>query len=127
MLLIDANARVGEVTCGSIGGIAAEKENKNGARFRDTLSGLQLCAFNTFVDAGYTWRSNYDTVHRIDYICGPLFTFDWISNTRVLQDLELSTAGREDHRCVASTLSLPVASSPNRDADNIASKKSCQL
>merc|ERR1712079_455378 len=67
-LFIDANARTGSIEASCFGPICPENENDNGGRLRRLLTETNMVALNTFVDAGTTWVSNYETEHRLDYV-----------------------------------------------------------
>ena len=110
ILLIDANARVGPDDGSRVGPYDAETENDNGARFRAALDAGDLMATSSWFDVGYTWRSAYDTTHRIDYICMSRRLHDMTVSCDVGIDVELARTAREDHRCVKAALRLPETS-----------------
>ena len=101
MIGIDANARVGELQCDWIGGVAPEAENNNGARLREFLCEVELVAVNTFHDAGTTWTSTYGTKTRIDYVLTTQKLATLVSRCTTCTDIDLATAVKDDHTALA--------------------------
>ena len=107
VVLADCNARVGaDGGCRFIGSCEAECDNKNGLRFSAFLSEHELFAANTFWKAGYTWRSSWKSVHRLDYIMLPQRLFDGVVQCSVFDDVELARGVKEDHRLLFAELSF---------------------
>ena len=80
LLMGDFNAMVGSVRSGTIGGVGAETDPKNGSRFREFLDRNSLCAINTFVgDGRKTWYGNgtvravRNDFHLLSQILAPFF------------------------------------------------------
>lgn len=122
ILLIDANARVGQYTCYAIGPNQAVLENDNGLRFRSCISSLQMRAMNTFNDAGGTWMSNSGTLHRLDYVCFSQGLVELAGVSEVVSDIDLSTADRIDHLCLAQGAYLTRVEKPCSEVDQILSR-----
>ena len=109
ILLIDGNARMGSCADERVGPYDAETENDNGERFRNMLRSTGLWATSTWFQVGYTWRSSYDTLHRIDYICLSTNLHRLTVSCEVKPMLGLARSAKEDHRCVAAALGLSTA------------------
>ena len=101
MIGIDANARVGELQCDGIGGVAPETENANGARLREFLCETRLVAINTFHNAGTTWTSSHGTKSRIDYVLASQTLVPLVSHCATCANVDLATAVKDDHDALA--------------------------
>ena len=106
VLCIDANARLGSITFAFVGEAAPERENDNGLRFRQYLKETSMYALNTFCDAGHSLASSFGNTTRIDYIVASVLPEPLVQNISILEDIELATSAREDHRLLAGRLTL---------------------
>jgi hypothetical protein len=107
LLGIDANARVGSVRSQYIGTARPDRENANGTSFRHFLEATHIYAYNTYVDAGRTWVSPKGGKEaRIDYVGSSKPPLIAQNQPRVISGIELATSGREDHRVVASDVTI---------------------
>ena len=99
LLLVDANARVGEVCTDAVGPHQQEPENAAGSIFHDFLlsAGAFLPAtFPEFQEGpGVTWLQTQGTPHRIDYVAVPSSWKDDVC-TKVLEGFEALQL-KEDH------------------------------
>ena len=72
--MIDANAKLGQLTSNHVGNLNAQPENDNGEHFHRYLMSTNSCAPSTHLTqttAAYTYDTS-DHNHRIDYITLPL-------------------------------------------------------
>ena len=108
VLLIDANAKVGSITCSAIGGASADPENDNGGRLRLFCCEQELTIVNTFIGSGPTWSGLLGDRHRIDYLGLSTATVSRVRFCRATPEVDISTfkAARYDHNPVVADLSL---------------------
>jgi hypothetical protein len=101
LLLIDGNARVGSIPSSSIGCCEPQTENGNGERMRLVGDEFNLAFLNTFLPAGPTWTGAHGHSSRIDYIGIPSALRSSVTWCKVIDDIDLATSEREDHRVLA--------------------------
>jgi hypothetical protein len=101
ILSIDANAHTGSATCTAIGNFDPEDESDNGESLRGLLTTHGLVAANTHFPAGPTWTGSRGHRSRIDYVCIPDHMLERVSSCRILSEIDLATAFRDDHESVA--------------------------
>ena len=110
LLFIDANARVGGVHAECFGSAAPLAENDNGRRFREFLLRFQLCAVNSFYDAGPTWfhsgKGSAAEGLRLDYVVVPLSLLHRCRSCSTESLCDELLAKREDHRAVIAEFSF---------------------
>ena len=114
---IDANARTGSVRCDAIGPCEPSDENENGGLFRATLSTYSLAAINTHHEAGFTWTGSRGHRARIDYMCAPVSFLPFVTTCRAVDEVDLATAVRDDHRPMLVKLEIPEAIAAPSAAD----------
>jgi hypothetical protein len=104
----DANGKMGSVTMDAIvGDCEAEEENVNGEIFRYFLMETKQVALNTFHPCGKTWVSSRGRESRIDYITTDAELLQHDAVAWPATSINVSTAGKEDHRVIAATVQLP--------------------
>jgi hypothetical protein len=91
VLLIDANADVGNTTCSAIGGSSADIENDNGGRLRLFCCEQGLTVINTFVGGGGTWTGVHGDKHRIDYVGMSTTIVDKVRFCSAAPEIDIST------------------------------------
>ena len=106
VILADANARVGSVRALEIGPCEPEIENLAGELFRQFLASHAMYAANTLCDAGHTWTGTRGHVSRIDYVMLSEGLYHVMSGSRVADEIDLSTAVRDDHRVITAKVDL---------------------
>ena len=97
LLGIDANAHVGSIPGPSVGECERQEENENGAALRAVTEESFLKLVNTFFSAGSTWTGSSGWTSRIDYLGLDRRISDAVDECFVSEDVDLSTAEREDH------------------------------
>ena len=109
VVMLDANARVGSLTDGVIGGGGfAQQEDYPGALLKKTCQTNRLHAPSTVGDydaEGYTWTSTAGRQHRIDYILVPARWSTGVVEQKVVHDMEL-LARAVDHDPVSLRIRL---------------------
>ena len=116
LLAIDANARVGSETCGSIGGAGAEKETESGQLFRLMLDRTSMSAVNTHWGAGWTWQSTKRTTSRIDFVCCDAALVDMVQDCRVVDEVDLTMDASVDHRMLMMTMQVAICGKEQKRA-----------
>ena len=120
VLLGDFNAKLGPRSSFSCGAVGAETETESGMMLRDFADEHRFKLLNTFrcdSPRTTTWADNNGGHHRLDYVISDAVTSESLSKLWVVDEIDLSTAVREDHTPVAACLSLPVAAAkrPRKD------------
>ena len=108
LLAIDADARVGSVTCDNIGGAGAEKDTDSGQLFRFMLNRTSMCAVNTLWEAGWTWQSTRMTTSRIDLVCCDVACGDKVLDCWVVDEVDLTMDVSVDPRMIMLTMHVDV-------------------
>ena len=121
ILLGDFNAKIGPMNSFSCGSVGSEVETESGSMLRDFADEHSFKLLNTFrCDSSRTttWADNNGGQHRLDYVISDAVTSESLSKLWVVDEIDLSTAVREDHTPVAACLSLPVAAArrPRKDS-----------
>ena len=121
ILLGDFNAKIGPMNSFSCGSVGSEVETESGSMLRDFADEHSFKLLNTFrCDSSRTttWADNNGGHHRLDYVISDAVTSESLSKLWVVDEIDLSTAVREDHTPVAACLSLPVAAArrPRKDS-----------
>ena len=108
ILFIDANAKVGSITCSAIGGASADPENDNGGRLRLFCCEQRLTVVNTFIGSGSTWSGLLGDRHRIDYVATGTASVSRVRFCSATPEVDISTfrAARYDHNPVVADVSL---------------------
>ena len=109
-LLGDFNAKIGPMTSFSCGSVGAEVETGSGSMLRNFADEHSFKLLNTFrCDSPRitTWADNNGGHHRLDYVISDAVTSESLSKLWVVDEIDLSTAVREDHTPVAACLPLP--------------------
>ena len=106
LLLVDANAKVGSVTCDHVGTAQPAVENLAGELFRHFLAGHDLFASSSFFESGHTWTGSRGHTSRIDYVVTSDRLHACVSDAHTCDNIDLSTSAREDHKAIAATIDL---------------------
>ena len=128
VLLIDANADVGSVSCSAIGGSSADIENDNGGRLRLFCCEQELTVINTFVGSGGTWTGVRGDKHRIDYVGMSTASVDRVRFCGPTPEIDISTlkAARYDHHPVVVDVEAAFTGDVNASAPKKPSKNRTQ-
>ena len=98
-----------------------EVEIESGSMLRDFADEHSFKLLNTFrcdSPRATTWADNSGGHHRLDYVISDAVTSESLSKLWVVDEIDLSTAVREDRTPVAACLPLPVAAArrPRKDS-----------
>ncbi|CAE7409934.1 unnamed protein product [Symbiodinium sp. CCMP2456] len=100
LLLVDSNARLGDLVSAAIGSHQAEPETLAGALFHDfvlALDGFLPATFSDFQSGpGTTWCGTNGSLHRIDYVVLPQSWRSFEIQTRTLLGFE-ALQTKDDH------------------------------
>ena len=107
VVALDANARVQSSSSFAIGAFGGDRDSSNGTRFRVFLEASGLHAIDTQFDAGWTWKSTFGTVSKIDYVCADATWAAFAQSAEACDDVPLQFGPDEDHRPLAVFFSLP--------------------
>ncbi|CAE7459588.1 unnamed protein product, partial [Symbiodinium sp. CCMP2456] len=117
ILLVDSNARLGDLVSVAVGPHQAEQETFAGTLFHDfalALEGFLPATFQDFqTGPGDTWSTVQGSLHRIDYIVLPQAWRSFDIQTRTLQGFEALQL-REDHTPVAAHRPQPATAPAHR-------------
>jgi ribonuclease HI len=110
VLLVDANARVGDDTCDAIGSNGAERGGERALPFTSFIREHGLWLPSTFpCHVGFTgtWRHSSGSWHRNDYVCLPKVWPATACCSWTAEDIDVSLH-QEDHRAALVRLQMPL-------------------